>query len=74
MTLETLLIYTVVSFFYILSPGPAVFLAMSNGLSHNMKVVAVSSLANILGLFCLSAVSIVGLGAIAKLFLLVFSG
>ncbi|MFT6202161.1 MAG: threonine/homoserine/homoserine lactone efflux protein [Candidatus Endobugula sp.] len=64
MTLETLLIYTVVSFFYILSPGPAVFLAMSNGLSHNMKVVAVSSLANILGLFCLSAVSIVGLGAI----------
>jgi len=64
MALETLLIYTVVSFFYILSPGPAVFLAMSNGLSHNMKVVAVSSLANILGLFCLSAVSIVGLGAI----------
>ena len=64
MSLETLLIYTVVSFFYILSPGPAVFLAMSNGLSHGMKIVAVSSLANILGLFCLSAVSIVGLGAI----------
>jgi threonine/homoserine/homoserine lactone efflux protein len=64
MSLETLLIYIVVSFFYILSPGPAVFLAMSNGLSNGMKVVAVSSLANILGLFCLSAVSIVGLGAI----------
>lgn len=64
MSVDTLLIYTVVSFFYILSPGPAVFLAMSNGISHNMKVVAISSLANILGLFCLSAISIVGLGAI----------
>jgi threonine/homoserine/homoserine lactone efflux protein len=37
---------------------------MSNGLSNGMKVVAISSLANILGLFFLSVVSIVGLGAI----------
>lgn len=64
MALEILLVFTVVSFFYILSPGPAVFLAMSNGLSNGMKVVVISSLANILGLFFLSAVSIVGLGAI----------
>ena len=40
------------------------FLALSNGLVYNMKVVVVSSFANILGLFLLSTISISGLGAI----------
>lgn len=70
-----MLLYTLVSFFYILSPGPAVFLAMSNGITSNMKVVALSSLANILGLFLLSSISILGLGALllssAVLFMMV---
>ena len=56
--------YVFVSFFYILSPGPAVFLAISNGVTTNMKVVVLSSLANILGLFLLSTISILGLGAL----------
>lgn len=75
MNQEILILYAFVSFFYIISPGPAVFLALTNGLVHNMKIVAVSSFANILGLFLLSAISISGLGVIlttsATLFMIV---
>lgn len=75
MDLDTLFLYFVVSFFYVISPGPAVFLAMANGMSTNMKVVALSSLGNILGLFFLSTISIVGLGSLilasATLFMVV---
>lgn len=75
MNQEILILYAFVSFFYIISPGPAVFLALTNGLVHNMRVVAISSFANILGLFLLSAISISGLGAIlttsASLFMIV---
>jgi threonine/homoserine/homoserine lactone efflux protein len=56
--------YFFVSFFYIISPGPAIFLAISNGLTHDMKTVTISSFANIIGLFILSAISISGLGII----------
>ncbi|MGB6327900.1 MAG: LysE family translocator [Halarcobacter sp.] len=72
---DILILYAFVSFFYIISPGPAVFLALTNGLVHNMKIVAVSSFANILGLFLLSSISISGLGVIlttsATLFMIV---
>lgn len=75
MNIDTLLLYTVVSFFYIISPGPAVFLALTNGMGGDLKAVASSSLGNIAGLFLLSLISIVGLGALiltsATLFLLV---
>lgn len=59
---ETLLIYFVVAFFYITSPGPAIVLAILNGIRTDMKTVAVASLGNILGLFILSAASMLGLG------------
>jgi len=64
MTIDILLVYCVVSFFYIISPGPAVFLAISNGMTIDMKAVSLSSFGNIVGLFILSAVSIFGLGAL----------
>jgi threonine/homoserine/homoserine lactone efflux protein len=64
MNFELLLMYSIVSFFYIISPGPAIFLAITNGITTNMKIVALSSLGNIVGLFLLSAVSISGLGAL----------
>ena len=64
MNYDLLLMYSVVSFFYIISPGPAIFLAISNGMTTNMKIVALSSLGNILGLFLLSAIAISGLGAL----------
>ena len=75
MTIETVVLYTIVSFFYIVSPGPAIFLAIANGISANMLAVALSSLGNILGLFFLSFISIIGLGTLilasSTLFLLV---
>jgi len=75
MNVDTLLIYIVVAFFYITSPGPAVVLAIVNGLRANMKIVALSSFANILGLFILSSASILGLGVLlttsATLFMIV---
>ena len=75
MSLDIFIMYFFVSFFYIISPGPAIFLAITNGLTKDMKTVAISSFANILGLFILSAVSISGLGVIlttsATLFMIV---
>ena len=75
MNLEIIFLYSIVSFFYVVSPGPAVFLAIANGVSENMKVVAISSFGNILGLFFLSTISIIGLGSLimasSKLFFLV---
>ncbi|MCK4508577.1 MAG: LysE family translocator [Desulfuromonadales bacterium] len=64
MDYDLLLMYSVVSFFYIISPGPAIFLAISNGMTTNMKIVALSSLGNIFGLFLLSVIAISGLGAL----------
>lgn len=73
MHIDTLLIYMTVSFFYVISPGPAVFLAISNGMTGHSKAALASTLGNILGLFILSTVSMVGLGSIilasASLFL-----
>lgn len=75
MTLDTLVLYTIVSFFYIISPGPAVFLALANGIGGDLRAVILSSLGNMLGLFLLSAISIIGLGALiltsSTLFLMV---
>lgn len=66
MNIETLLVYTTVTFFYVTSPGPAIILAIVNGLRADMKTVMISSLANIIGLFILSMASILGLGVILK--------
>lgn len=64
MNIEHLLLYSAVSFFYIISPGPAVFLAVSNGMSGKSKALVMSSVGNIAGLLLLSTISILGLGAL----------
>lgn len=64
MSLTIFLVYLTVSFVYIISPGPAVFLAINNGVRGGLLPLIVSSFANIAGLFLLSLVSILGLGAI----------
>ena len=64
MNIDTLILYTIVSFIYIISPGPAVFLALANGMGGKLKAVMLSSFGNIVGLFSLSAISIIGLGAL----------
>lgn len=64
MSAHLILLYTSIAFFYTLSPGPAVFLAISNGITQNMKAVVSSSLGNVCGLFILSGISILGLGTL----------
>lgn len=64
MNTDTLLIYAFVAFFYIISPGPAVFLAIYNGAVNGSKVVMISAFGNMLGLMFLSILSISGLSAI----------
>lgn len=49
-----------------MSPGPAVLLAINNGLSFDHKAVLLSALGNILGLFILSAISMLGVGYVLK--------
>ena len=75
MELHTVLLYSVVAFFYILSPGPAVFLAITNGLRADLESVTIAAFGNIVGLLFLSIASILGLGAIimasATLFMVV---
>jgi threonine/homoserine/homoserine lactone efflux protein len=64
MNTDTLIIYIFVAFFYIISPGPAILLAIYNGAINGSKVVTVSALGNILGLLCLSTLSVSGLSAL----------
>ena len=64
MNIDTLIIYVFVAFFYIISPGPAIFLAIYNGAINGTKVVMVSALGNIIGLMFLSLLSISGLSTI----------
>jgi len=66
MDLHSWYMFTILSFLTIISPGPAILLAINNGLMENIKSVLISSFANILGLFCLSSISILGLGAILQ--------
>ena len=75
MTIDLLIIFAVFSFFYIISPGPAIFLAISNGMAAGLMSVLWSTAGNISGLFILSCLSISGLGVLlvssASLFLIV---
>ena len=72
MNIDTLFLYTIVAFFYITSPGPAILLAIVNGLRADMKIVMIASLGNMLGLGILSTASILGLGTILKASALLF--
>ncbi|QDF28867.1 LysE family translocator [Halarcobacter anaerophilus] len=58
------LAYLSISFFTIISPGAAILLAINNGLYYDLRAVFLSSLANILGLFILSAIAMIGISSI----------
>ncbi|MBD5771339.1 LysE family translocator [Marinomonas colpomeniae] len=74
MNYDMLALYIVVAFFYIISPGPAVFLAIYNGALNGIKPVMVSAVGNSLGLLFLSTVSISGLSAILLASSTLFTG
>ena len=66
MELSTWFLFIVVASVAVFSPGPAMLLAISNSLQYGFKKVLLSTLGNITGLFILSSVAILGLGAILK--------
>ena len=66
MDLSTWLLFIAVALVAIMSPGPAILLAISNSLQFGFKKVLLSSLGNITGLFIISTTAIFGLGAILK--------
>lgn len=73
MELHTWLLYVTVAFIAIVSPGPAVLLAINNSLIYDLKATALSSFANILGLFILSSAAMLGLGVVLKTSVVLFS-
>lgn len=64
MSYDTLMLYSMVSFFYIISPGPAIFLAIYNGATNGFQSVALTATGNITGLLLLSVLSVSGLSTI----------
>lgn len=66
MELSTWLLFVIVGLVPVLSPGPAMLLAISNSLQYGIKKVFLSTLGNITGLFILSSAAIFGLGAVLK--------
>jgi len=66
MELSTWLLFIAVGTAAVVSPGPAILLAISNSVRFGMAKVFLSTLGNISGLFILSTAAIFGLGAIFK--------
>jgi threonine/homoserine/homoserine lactone efflux protein len=73
MDTHILLSYSAVAGIAILSPGPAVLLALRNGATLGLRAVIWSSLGNISGLFCLSAAAMLGLGLLLMSSALLFA-
>nr|WP_298137674.1 LysE family translocator [uncultured Pseudomonas sp.] len=73
MDTHTLLSFSAVAGIAILSPGPAVLLALRNGATLGLGAVVCSSLGNISGLFCLSAAAMLGLGLLLMSSALLFA-
>ena len=72
MNIETILAFSAVAWLAILSPGPAILLALRNGVSFGLRAVAWSALGNVTGVFMLSAAAMLGLGVLLKSSALLF--
>lgn len=66
MSLSTWCIFVAVAIAAILSPGPAVFLAISNSVNFGWRRVGFSCLGNVTGLLVISSLTMAGLGALLK--------
>jgi len=64
MNIESLIVFIAIAFFYIIVPGPSIVLAISNGLSTNMRTVVVSSMGHISGLFISASITSLGIGVL----------
>lgn len=66
MSVEIWLLFCTAASLNIISPGPAILLAVSNGVSSGVKAVVVGALGNVIGLFFISTISMFGLGVLLK--------
>ncbi len=66
MDINNYLAYLLVAFLTITSPGAAILLAINNSMKHGLKATFLSSIGNILGLFILSLIAILGVGVLIK--------
>lgn len=73
MLLSTWLTYLVVSLICVLTPGPGVLFAISNSVRLGWQRAIYSSFGNIFGLFCVSSLTMTGLGALLKTSALMFT-
>lgn len=73
MEFHTWLLYTTVAFIAIVSPGPAVLLAINNSIIYDLKATIFSSFGNALGLFVLSSAAMLGLGVVLKTSMILFT-
>ncbi|OBX38192.1 homoserine/homoserine lactone efflux protein [Halomonas elongata] len=64
MEISEWLLFVVVASVAIMSPGPAVLVAMRNSLNGGARRVMMSSLGNIVGLVCVAGLATLGLGAV----------
>jgi len=67
------MVYALVALISILSPGPAVLLAISNSVQFGLRRVAFSSLGNAVGVMLVSGLAMIGLGALLKSSALLFA-
>ena len=67
------LLFAVVALISILSPGPAVLLAISNSVRFGLRRVIYSSMGNAVGVFLVSGLAMAGLGALLKTSALLFA-
>ncbi len=72
MNTETVIAFAAVAIVAILSPGPAILLALRNAVAFGIRAVVWSSLGNVAGLFCVSAAAMLGLGVLLKSSALLF--
>ncbi len=66
MDLHNYINYLIIAFFTITSPGAAILLAINTAMSMGIKELFFSTLGNILGLFILSSVAMLGVGVLLK--------
>jgi len=66
MPLETWLLFLLIAIFPAMSPGPAIFLALSNTLRFGYRLTLWSATANAIGLFLLGLAIAFGLGAVME--------
>ena len=72
MELSTWLLFSGVALLAILSPGPAVLLAITTSLAHGFGKAVFSSVGNVVGILVISSAAILGLGIVLQTSALLF--